>query len=110
MELLFTKDGQLEAAYCFSDPTKDRTQNVLHLLSHHLSHARNAGMLPRVMAVAEEVGPHAIRLLRVLCKTLFCPELYSMGNLIGRGAYARVSSGFCDGDLTRCPDTWRWKL
>ena len=90
LEMLFQKDGQLNISYCSRDPTTDRMQNVLFLLYHHLSHEANAGILPCLLPAATEMGSHAVRILKLLCRSLFPQHMYQTGPVIARGGYATV--------------------
>ena len=91
LDLLIMESGDLDTAYTCNLPLENRMQNSMHILHHHLSHAANAVLLPRIVAAAAAIGSSASLLLRILCRPLFPTQLYSTGTLIARGAYARVS-------------------
>lgn len=103
LELLFTAEGQLDSCYCSRDPSQDRLQNVLFLLYHHLSHEANSALVPRLMLAAEITGPHAVLLLRVLCRQLFPASLYAPGRALARGAYAQVKPSLGPASSGACP-------
>lgn len=90
LEMLFQKDGQLSPAYCCQDPTNNRMQNVLFRLYIHLSHSANASIVPALVEVAQDIGRHAYRLLKLLCRSLFAHQLYEGGSKIARGGFAEV--------------------
>ena len=92
LEMLFQREGQLSPAYCCQDPTNNRMQNVLFRLHRHLTHKANAGIIPRLVQVAHGIGPHAYRLLKLLCPSLFAHQLYRRGPLLARGGFAQVPS------------------
>ena len=89
--MLFQKDRQLDPSYCSRDPNQERMQNVLFILYHHLSHEGNAAIIPPLLAAARDMGGHAVRILRLLCRSLFPHRMYQTGPLIARGGYSTVS-------------------
>ncbi|CAL8469507.1 g9048 [Coccomyxa elongata] len=90
LELLLNGAGQLDPLYCSHQPLERRQQNIPHLLHHHLNHPANATLAAPLLAAAARIGPAAVRLLRLLCSSLFQPALYSHRRRLARGAYAQV--------------------
>ncbi|BDA44756.1 probable serine/threonine-protein kinase par-1 at C-terminar half [Coccomyxa sp. Obi] len=90
LELLLNGAGQLDPLYCSHQPLERRQQNIPHLLHHHLNHPANAALAAPLLAAAARISPAAVRLLRLLCSSLFQPGLYSHRRRLARGAYAQV--------------------
>jgi hypothetical protein len=72
-------------------------QNILFLLHHHLNHSKNSKSLVHKVLdrVHREVSPPlaGVRLLKLLCTSLFDIGLYNKGRdwkKIAEGAYAKV--------------------
>lgn len=70
-------------------------QNVLYLLHFHLSHAKNQAIVPKLLKRVEQISPPlaGIRLLKLLCPSLFDLSLYNDGKQwrkIAEGAYGIV--------------------
>ncbi len=68
VELLLTSKGQLDPLYCNSqDPS---AQQPVSVLQQHLSWAGNASMSGPLLHWAKTIGPPAIRLLRLTCRSV----------------------------------------
>ncbi|KAK9811788.1 hypothetical protein WJX72_010021 [[Myrmecia] bisecta] len=90
LEVVLTREGELDPVYCCQLPLERRMQNVLYLLQQHLNHAANAALIAPLLTRAVAIGPAAERLLRLLCRGLFQSHLYSARSRLARGAYAQV--------------------
>ena len=67
-ELLLTKSGELDSLSCDLQPLDRRMLNIPHLLHHHLNHADNAALLASLLQRMHNIGPPAVRLMRLLCR------------------------------------------
>jgi hypothetical protein len=68
---------------------------VLYLLHFHLSHPKNQSIVPKLLKQVEKISPPlaGIRLLKLLCPSLFDLSLYNNGknwHKIAEGAYGIV--------------------
>lgn len=96
--LLNPERGTLDDLYCSQYPLDNGKQNILFLLHHHLNHPKNneASLINRIMEnVHKNVNPPlaGLRLLKLLCSSLFDISLYNNGKewkKIAEGAYAKV--------------------
>lgn len=90
--LLVTKHGTLEALYADVEPALNHRLNVLFLLQLHLNDPANEHMLPSVLdRIYRYTDQPALgRLMRLLCRRLFDPSEYELGERIGAGSYGQV--------------------
>ena len=79
--LLKPARGTLDELYCSQFPIDNDSQNVLYLLHFHLSHQENQRIVPNLLKMVEKISPPlaGIRLLKLLCPSLFDLSLYNNG-------------------------------
>jgi len=93
--LLKPERGTLDELYCSQFPIHDDNQNILYLLHWHLSHPHNQQIVPGLLKRMEMVSPPlaGIRLLKLMCPSLFDISLYNDGkgwNKLAAGQYGIV--------------------
>ena len=82
MCLLLKPDrGTLDELYSSQFPINDDNQNILYLLHWHLSHEKNQNIVPSLLKNMEQISPPlaGIRLLKLMCPSLFDISLYNNG-------------------------------
>lgn len=79
--LLKPERGTLDELYSSQFPIHDDNQNILYLLHWHLSHAKNQDIVPSLLKKMGEISPPlaGIRLLKLMCPSLFDISLYNNG-------------------------------
>jgi len=91
LAMLVTRHGTLSPVYADIEPTLNQQRNILFILQLHLNHEANEHILPAVLDHVYRTNEPAIaRLLRLLCKRLFDPEDYVLGDRIGGGSFGQV--------------------
>ena len=93
--LLKPQRGTLDDLYCSQFPIDNENQNILYLLHFHLGHKKNQRIVPSLLKQVEQIStPLAgIRLLKLLCPSLFDMSLYNNGKgwrKLATGAYGTV--------------------
>ena len=93
--LLKPQRGTLDDLYCSQFPIDNENQNILYLLHFHLGHEKNQKIVPSLLKKVEQISPPlaGIRLLKLLCPSLFDKSLYNNGEgwrKLATGAYGTV--------------------
>ena len=91
LTLLITRHGTLESHYSDVEPSLNHRLNTLFLLQLHLNEPANEHVLPLLLDRVHKRSDSAlVRLLRLLCRRLFDPEDYTLGQRIGGGFFGQV--------------------
>ena len=91
LHLMLTEDGELDPCYFNILPDETGRVNVIHTLTHHLSHNANAALVGPLHARALAMGPAATRALRLMCRPLFNHDnLYSSRTRMARNPTTEV--------------------
>jgi len=95
ISLLITKHDALDARYCDQFPLMKNMLNIPYMLHYHINDQSNETIVPKLHdMVMTQMGLGARILLKLLCRKLFEPQLYSQRQKrIGFGAF---------GDVWRC--------
>jgi len=90
--ILTPQRGTLDDLYCSRHPLQEGKPPVLHFLHFHLNHPSNQTLIPMVLKKVEKQFSEnsGVRLLKLLCKTLFDRNLYQDSTLIAKGGYGTV--------------------
>ncbi|CAI2366213.1 unnamed protein product [Moneuplotes crassus] len=90
--IITPQKGSLDPLYCSRHPIEDGKPPVLYYLHFHLNHHSNQALIPMLYKKVDGqfCQNSGVRLLKLLCKTLFDRELYQENELIAKGAYGVV--------------------
>lgn len=89
--LMMSEEQDLDPLYCDQFPIEKRKHNIPFLLYLHVNHPSNEGVVPELHRRCKQLGPAAVRMLKLVCRALFHPHLYGARQRLARGAYAQVT-------------------
>ncbi|CAK0899126.1 unnamed protein product [Prorocentrum cordatum] len=89
--LVTSRHGLLDPRYCDQYPTSKHMRNIPFLLSLHLNHSANRGILPRLFQQVEVAGSvGSFCLLKLLCESAMHRWMYTDWTRIAGGAFGTV--------------------
>ena len=94
MVSLLDKTGCLSPLLCDQFPVQNGKPNILFILSQHLNHHANRGILPGLFLKCQKYGDNVKRLLFMTCSKFVDLGQYTELTKIGAGAYGTIFSGY----------------
>ena len=94
MVSLLDKTGCLSPLLCDQFPVQNGKPNILFILSQHLNHHANRGILPGLFLKCQKYGDNVKRLLFMTCSKFVDLGQYTDLKKIGAGAYGTIFSGY----------------